>query len=228
MAKDTAAIIVAGGQGIRFGGKVRKQYLLLAGRPILWWSLQAFEKSPSIGEIVLVVPAEDTDSVQRRTRDWKFSKLLSIVAGGMTRADSVRNGLQIVPSHFGWVAIHDAVRPLVTVETIEKTVREARRSRAAIAASRSRDTVKLSDAEDHIISTPVRERVWLAQTPQVFDRSLLLTAHAKGTGIPVTDDAQLVERLGVKVKLIESPVENFKVTLPIDLLQARNIMAKRS
>src|SRR4051812_45690240 len=123
--KDTAAILVAGGKGLRFGGKVRKQYLSLQGRPVIAWSLRAFQASPSIAEIILVVPAEDVKPMQRLGK-------ARVVAGGATRAESVREGLKAVSLPIRWVAVHDAVRPLVTPELIERTLAEARRHRAAI------------------------------------------------------------------------------------------------
>ena len=222
MPRDAAAIIVAAGQGLRFGGKIRKQYLKLGNRPIMWWSLRAFQKSPSIGSIVLVAPKEDVDRLRPILRRWKMSKVVAIVAGGATRAQSVFNGLAAVPSEYRWIAVHDAVRPLATVELIEKTLAAARKHRAAIAACPSRDTIKLADSHGgHVHSSPPREKVWLAHTPQIFERRLLEKAHARGRHLPVTDDAQLVERLGVRVALVESPPENLKVTLPLDLEVAK-------
>jgi len=222
--QDTAAIIVAGGKGARYGGKIRKQYLLLKGRPIVWWSARAFEKSPSIQSLTLVSPAEDVDRVRAQARRWKFKKLLAVVTGGATRAESVRRGLAALPKGASYVAVHDAVRPLVTPETIEKVITAARRSRAALAACPSKDTVKLANGDGCVHSTPRRETVWLAQTPQVFERRLLEKAHARGRALKVTDDAQLIERLGVKVRLVESPAENLKITRPMDLVLAGMIL----
>lgn len=227
MKADAAAIIVAGGQGLRFGGKVRKQYLRLRRRPILWWSLKAFHSSPSIGAMILVTPAEDCARVFRATRQWGFKKIVAVVPGGKTRADSVREGLKALPSTARWVAVHDAVRPLVTSKTIEDTIAKARSHRAAIAACPSKDTVKLAGSGQRIQSSPPREKVWLAQTPQTFERKLLEHAHAKGLKLPVTDDSQLVERLGVPVCLVESPAENIKVTFPEDLATAQLILKRR-
>ncbi len=147
--------------------------------------------------------------------------------GGLTRADSVRQGLKAISGTIRWVAVHDAVRPLVRPELIEETLRQARRHRAAIAATPSQDTVKLANGDGCIHRTPPRETVWLAQTPQVFERSLLERAHAKGSRLKVTDDAQLVERLGVRVRLVEAPAENLKITRPIDLVVARTLLMGR-
>jgi 2-C-methyl-D-erythritol 4-phosphate cytidylyltransferase len=226
--KDTAAIIVAGGKGLRFGGRVRKQYLLLKSRPILWWSASAFERSPSVSSIVFVVPAEDVIRVCAATKSWKFKKLTAIVAGGKTRADSVRHGLYMLGSACHYVAVHDAVRPLVTPKTIERVIGAARQSRAALAATPSKDTVKLANARGQVVASPPRETVWLAQTPQIFERRLLERAHRAGRRKAVTDDSQLVERLGVRVTLVDSPADNIKVTLPIDYVLARKILEERS
>jgi 2-C-methyl-D-erythritol 4-phosphate cytidylyltransferase len=219
--RDTAAIIVAGGKGLRFGGRTRKQYVSLNGRPIFWWSLRAFQKCASIAEIILVVPANDLKRVV-----VAVPKKIRVVAGGTTRADSVRHGLKAISPAIRWVAVHDAVRPLITPSIIEAVIRAARRHRAAIAATPSRDTVKIANGHDTVKSTPERDKVWLAQTPQVFERELLERAHAKGCGATVTDDAQLVERLGVKVKLVEAPADNIKITRPIDLELAKCIVSE--
>jgi 2-C-methyl-D-erythritol 4-phosphate cytidylyltransferase len=222
--KDTAAIIVAGGKGLRYGGCVRKQYLLLKGKPIVWWSLRAFEKSPSVGTVILVAPQGDVPRLGKQIKRWKFKKCLRVEAGGITRADSVRQGLKAVPKHFHHVAVHDAVRPLVTPALIEKVIAVARRSRAALAACPSKDTVKLVKANGYVHATPPRETVWLAQTPQIFERKLLERAHAQGSKKNVTDDSQLVEHLGVRVRLVEAPPENLKITQPMDLMLAKAIL----
>jgi 2-C-methyl-D-erythritol 4-phosphate cytidylyltransferase len=226
--KDTAAIIVAGGKGLRYGGRVRKQYLLLGGRPIVWWSLSAFEKCPSVVSIVLVVPADDVTLVRAQVRRWKMKKQITVVSGGPTRAASVRRGLSAIPPGCRYVAVHDAVRPLARPALIESVIRAARKGGAALAACLSKDTVKLANARGMVVSSPPRETVWLAQTPQIFERRLLLRAHENGRSLAVTDDAQLVERLGARVKLVESPSDNIKVTVPLDFILARKILAERS
>jgi len=229
---DAAAVIVAGGKGLRFGGRIRKQYLPLRRRPLLWWSLRAFDRSPSFGALVLVVPADDLGKLRSSLAGWKLRKLAALVPGGSTRADSVRQGVQAVPPGYRYIAVHDAVRPLVTVAAIEKILVQARRHGAAIAAAPSRDTVKLADRAGFIRSSPSRETVWLAQTPQIFERKLLERAHRRKRGLapgPVpTDDSQLVEHLRVRVKLVEPNHDNFKVTLPADLWAAHHILRRRN
>ncbi len=243
MKQDAAAIIVAGGQGKRFGGKIRKQYLKLSGRPLMWWSLRAFDRSPSIGILLVVLPKNDLDQVRKESPRWGFKKPVFAVAGGETRADSVRQGLAAVPREFRWVAVHDAVRPLVTPELIEDVLKAARKHRAAIAALPSKDTVKRAEANQMIRETLPRETVWLAQTPQAFERNLLDKAHqlssrrkpgsrSLDSGLRrndgVTDDSMLVERLGVRVKLVLASPENLKVTVPADFKFAERLMKERS
>jgi 2-C-methyl-D-erythritol 4-phosphate cytidylyltransferase len=184
--------------------------------------------------LTLVVPGDDVARVRAQVRSWKLKKLFAVIIGGATRAESVRRGLAAIPRECRFVAVHDAVRPLVTSDVIESVIRAARQSKAALAATPSKDTVKLADAKRCVRSTPDRALVWLAQTPQVFERRLLERAHRKWgqtpclkrglTPIP-TDDAMLVERLGVKVKLVEAPADNIKITRPIDLELAKCIVS---
>jgi 2-C-methyl-D-erythritol 4-phosphate cytidylyltransferase len=225
MPGDAAAIILGAGQGLRFGGAVRKQYLRLHGRPVLWWSLNAFNACASMGTLILVAPKEDMAKLSAQVRRWNFPKLTALVAGGKERSDSVKEGLKAVPSHYRWIAVHDGVRPLITSEQIESVLTVTRKHRAAIAAVPARDTVKIADKKGFIHASPERRRVWQAQTPQIFDRALLERAHRLPH--PVTDDAQLVEKLGVKVKLVETSAENIKVTLPLDLKMAELILKSR-
>ena len=225
--QDAAAILVAGGQGLRFGGRVRKQYLTLCGHPLLWWPLRAFDQCRSIEMMVLVVPEEDVLRLRAAVPSWKLHKPVHVVAGGKTRTDSVRHGLAALPPQVRWVAVHDAVRPLVTSALIEKVLNVAKRSRAAIAATPSKDTVKFSRKNHTILRTLSRETIWLAQTPQIFERSLLERAHQKSQRNAVTDDAQMVERLGVRVKLVESSPDNLKVTLPSDFAMAQLLLKDR-
>lgn len=224
---EAAAIIVAGGQGRRFGGPVRKQYLKLSSKPLLWWSIRAFEASPGIRTIILVVPEDDQHKVLHLCDEWGFRKVKSVVVGGKERRDSVRAGLEVLSERVRWVAVHDAVRPLVTPDIIEATLAAARKHRAALAASPAKDTVKIADSQGWVRSSPPRETVWLAQTPQTFDRRLLERAHKEGRHWPVTDDAQMIGRLKTKVKVIDTGSENIKVTLPMDLEMAEVILKNR-
>lgn len=192
---------------------------------MVWWSLAAFEASPSIGALILVAPAADVPKLQAQAMRWKFRKLRAVVPGGKERSDSVKEGLKAAPAEARWVAVHDGVRPLITPAQIEAVLAAARRHRAAIAATPSRDTIKIANGQGFVRVSPARALVWQAQTPQIFSRALLERAHRlKGA---VTDDAQLVERLGVRVKLVDTTAENIKVTHPMDLKTADHILRHR-
>ena len=223
------AIIPAAGVGRRMGGVVEKQFLQLRGIPILAHTLKVFDQSPEVDGIVLVVAPQ-----QRQILDAEVigphpcGKLLGIIDGGPERQDSVANGLGAIPPECDLVVVHDGVRPLVSVELLALVLEAARRHGAAIAAVPASDTVK--QAEDQkVVATLERETIWLAQTPQAFHVNLLRRAYEKAASdcIVFTDDAALVERIGVSVHLVRSSAENIKVTTPSDLVVAEAILAQR-
>jgi 2-C-methyl-D-erythritol 4-phosphate cytidylyltransferase len=223
------AIIPAAGVGRRMGGAVEKQFLQLRGIPILAHALKVFDQSPEVEGIVLVVAPQ-----QRQTLDTEVlgphpcEKLVGIIDGGPERQDSVANGLRAIPPECDLVVIHDGVRPLVSVDLLALVLEAARRHGAAIAAIPAGDTVK--QAEDQkVVATLQRETIWLAQTPQAFHVNLLRRAYEKAASdrIVLTDDAALVERIGVSVHLVRSSSENIKVTTPSDLVVAEAILAQR-
>jgi len=216
---NTAAVIVAGGQGLRFGASVPKQFLPLAGEPLLIHTLKVFEKSSRIQAIYLVLPAEwipyfQTEILPR----FSISKLKKIVAGGKSRQDSTRQGFNSLDSTVELVAVHDAARPLVSVQTIDRCVQEASRWGAALAATPSQDTVKELGKESFVGRTLDRKTIYLAQTPQIFHYALLKEAleKADAEGVQGTDEASLVERLGKPVKIVETEPSNLKVTTSAD------------
>jgi len=219
------AIVVAAGRSERMGG-VDKLFATLAGRPLIVWTLAAFKKCDAIEAIVVVASPHAIDRVRALIREWRFTDVIAVVPGGALRQDSVRAGLDAA-SDAAIVAVHDGARPLVTPEIIAHGVRLARQRGAALCAVPSRDTVKEVEGDPPVVrSTPERGRMWLAQTPQVFDRALLLRAHAASTA-PATDDAALVEALGHPVTVYEGAPANFKVTTPEDLLIADAILHAR-
>jgi 2-C-methyl-D-erythritol 4-phosphate cytidylyltransferase len=222
----TTAIIVAAGRSDRMGGE-DKIFAQLMGRPLLAWTLRAFKACTAIDNIVVVAAESSYDRIDTLVREWRFDpKVTAVVTGGNHRQDSVRAGLEACPSA-KIVAIHDGARPLVTPEIIERGVQLAREARAAVCAIPARDTVKQVAAGTHVVeTTPNRDLLWLAQTPQCFERSLLVEAHAKATGA-TTDDAALVEALGVQVMLYEGAWSNLKVTTPEDLIVAEALLRER-
>lgn len=230
---DTCAVIVAGGSGERFGDPRGKQFVELAGLPLVAWSILAFDRAPSVGALVVVCPAGRAGEMRRDVLD-KLDLLheVTLAPGGQTRQDSVFSGLMAAPEEYDLVAIHDGARPLVEQAFIERclaAVRDDAGLAGAICASRVTDTIKLADSEGVIRSTPSREKLWAAQTPQVFRRASILSAHEAALleGFVGTDDASLVERKGGRVLVVDTPRDNLKVTLPEDLAVAEAILASR-
>ncbi len=219
-----AAVIVAAGSGRRMRTRLRKQYLPLAGRPVLARTLAVFDSCPKIEQICLVIPAEDFDYCRRNILEpQKFGTEIVLAAGADSRQGSVFNGLQQVDDRCGIVAIHDGVRPLVRTDQLMACIEGAAQSGACILAVPAFDTLKQVDASGRIAKTLARERIWLAQTPQAFELELIRKAHglARREGYAGTDDASLVERLGAPVTIITGSRSNIKITDSEDLQIAR-------
>lgn len=198
-----------------------KQYLPLAGIPILARTLITFDRTPSIGRIIVVVPHGDVAYVTSRIVDrYHIGKARHIQTGGEKRQDSVRNGLEMIDDSDDIVLIHDGARPLVTQELIVSSIREAAYSGAVIPVISFPDTAKVIDNAGVIQDTPDRSSLRFAQTPQAFKRKIILDAYERAyqEGFYGTDDASLVERMGVPVRTITGSPHNIKITLPEDLL----------
>lgn len=204
-----------------------KIFVEVLGRPLIAWTLAAFKRCHAIDDVIVVGSPDDLERLRALVRDWRFDdKVTAVVPGGASRQDSVRAGLD-ASDGAAIVAVHDGARPLVTPEMIARGVDLARVHGAALCAIPSRDTVKeVSGEPPAVVATLPRERMWLAQTPQCFDRSLLLEAHARAAG-PATDDAALVETLGHAVVVYEGAPSNFKVTVPEDLTVAEALLRER-
>lgn len=213
------ALIVAGGSGQRYGGDTPKQYQVVAGRPLLSWTISRFEQATAVDQIAIVTAEEYLIYVNNCVvNPYGFTKVLKIVPGGATRAESVWRGIQSLPISTSYVAIHDAVRPLVKPSDIDRVVREAGLHRAAILGRPVTDTIKRSK-EDMILATVDRTHLFLAETPQVFQYDLIKEAYSKCAKdkISITDDASAVERLGFSVRLVCPTGPNPKLTRPDDL-----------
>ncbi len=225
------AVVPAGGRGVRMGTNVPKQFLSLGGVPLLVHALRMFQQSPIISEIILVVPQDDCQYCRETiVPSHDLTKVSKVVAGGTRRQDSVLNGVHAANSETEIVVIHDAVRPFVTLEMITQVIDSARAHGAAIIALPMRDTVKRVNAEGFIQETLNRDELWLAQTPQAFRQTLLLQAHQQGEadGIEATDDAFLVERLGLPVAIVQGSSDNIKVTRPEDLHMGEAILSSKN
>lgn len=229
MAK-TGGIIVAAGRGERMGAPVGKVYLPLGDQPVLLHVLDVFERAPSIECYVVVVRPEEERLCSTLLAGRAPEKLVAVVPGGRTRQESVAAGLAALPAECEFVAVHDGARPLLSLAVLEGAVRRAWEVGAVVVGVPARETVKIVGGDGRVVATPERERVWIAQTPQVFRRELLERALAEAAreGFQGTDDSSLVERLGVPVAVFEGEHTNIKLTYPEDLLAAGALLrAKR-
>jgi 2-C-methyl-D-erythritol 4-phosphate cytidylyltransferase/2-C-methyl-D-erythritol 2,4-cyclodiphosphate synthase len=220
-----AAIIAAGGRGARLGADRPKQFLDLGGRSIIEMSIAALAASDRINEIVVALPGDLLDA-ESRTLKRTFPCSLSFVGGGARRQDSVNNAFAKTSEDAEVIVIHDAARPFVTQDVIARTIAGAQSHGAAIAAVAARDTVKQAgdanpDGSRLIRATIPRDTVFLAQTPQAFRRDILARALGEGVGVDATDEAMLVERLGLPVHVVEGDPANIKITTAADLAAAR-------
>lgn len=224
----TVAIVPAAGSGNRMGGRQPKQFLSLRGVPLLVRTLVALARSRVVGGIVVVAPPTAVERTRRLIARHRAPRVLAVVSGGRERQESVWLGLQAVPSDAEVVVVHDGVRPFVTGGLVRTVVRAARRWGAATCGVPVRETVKRA-REGVVEATLDREGLWLVQTPQAFGRTLLWEAHEKARrdGFVGNDDAVLVERLGVTVRMVAGPAENLKITTPADLARARRLLARR-
>ena len=223
-----AAIIPAAGSGTRMNTASPKQYLELAGTPVLVHTVLPFTRCPFIDQIIVAVPADKVE----QTRDLIGPHLpekpaVRVIAGGIRRQDSVLAGLQAIQDDIEIVLVHDGVRPLVTEDLIESCYEQAAQSGAAIAAVEVKDTLKRGDAENRIAATVDRSGLWQAQTPQAARRELLQQGFAAAGGRDVTDEAGLLELAGIPVAIVKGAETNLKITRPEDLELARTIMNAR-
>jgi len=222
-----SAVIVAGGRGVRMHSDTRKQYLQVAGRPVLVHTLLKFDVCPLIDHICLVVPDDDLDFCRHRLlAGGPIKKTVQFVAGGRHRQQSVYNGLKSLGCKKGLVAIHDGVRPLVDPLLITACIKAAENSGACAPGIPAYDTIKRVSGEGTIAGTVEREGLWLIQTPQVFRYAIITEAHDRALrdGYVGTDDATLVERLGFPVTLISGSKSNIKVTTAEDLAMAAALL----
>ncbi len=227
--KYCTAIVLSAGSGKRMGTKVHKQYLLMGGKPVIYYSLRAFEDSPRIDEIILVCGAgEEEYCRQEIIEKYGIFKARKIISGGAERYNSVWNGLKETKD--GYVYIHDGARPFVDGDMIERAYKCVSEHHACVAGMPSKDTVKIADADNIVTQTPARSNVWIVQTPQVFDTELIKQAYAmlmEKEEIRVTDDAMAAEQMpGVSVRLFYGSYENIKITTPEDLEIAEVFLSK--
>jgi 2-C-methyl-D-erythritol 4-phosphate cytidylyltransferase len=243
--RDVGAIVVAAGRGVRFGNETPKQYLPIAGVPMVLWALRPFTSHPEVAHVVLVLPPDDAVRIPAFLRDLITASTasapsapsrgsgpaLTVVPGGTHRGDSVRAGLAVLPAECVIVLVHDGARPFADRNVIDTVILYARQGEGAVPAVPLSDTLKEVAANDptRIVRTRPRARLWRAQTPQGFPRPVLEEAHARAarTGHRATDDAALVEAMGVPVRLVPDSSRNIKVTTPEDLALAELLAGAR-
>lgn len=237
MKEKNIAIVLAAGQGRRMGGGEKKQYLLIEEKPVLYYSLRAFEDAPLIHQVVLVTGEGEEAYVRENIVDrYSFHKVTSITEGGKERCHSVYNGLKAIQT-CDYVLIQDGARPFLTQQVIEKALECARQTKACVVGMPVKDTIKIADERGFISETPNRNRLWAVQTPQVFAHALVKHAYEllmekeselQNLGITVTDDAMVVETFtNTLVKLVEGGYQNIKITTPEDLEIARTFVRLR-
>jgi len=224
MISTRMVIIVAGGTGTRMGAEIPKQFLLLNGEPILMHTIRIFDKiSPKL-RVILVLPENQIDTWKGLCLHSQFNIQHEIVKGGKTRFESVKNGLALIENE-GLVAIHDGVRPLVSIEVVENCFRAASQFGCAIPVIKPVESVRLSQDLD---SYPVdRDSVYLVQTPQVFKASIIKRCYQTPWQPSFTDDASVAEFCGEKIHLVEGNRENIKITTPLDLLIAKVLLNQK-
>lgn len=224
-----AAIVLSAGKGNRMNSQVHKQYMELAGKPVIYYALQAFSES-AVDEIVLVVGAGEVEFCQKEiVEKYHFTKVTHIVEGGKERYHSVYEGLKVC-TDADYVMIHDGARPFVSQEVITSAMEDVKKSGANIAAVPVKDTIKQVDETGMVVDTPRRDRLWSVQTPQSFSRKLILSAYEnmlKQENSAITDDAMVVEQYGgSNVHVIPGDYCNIKITTPEDLLVAEAFVKK--
>ena len=219
------AIIVAAGKSERMGAGTDKAFLNLGPKPVLAWSLLAFERCTDVDQVVVVVRKDQIVATKALVRMFGISKVRAVVAGGVKRQDSVMNGLKEVDSDTRIVVVHDGARPCVKPETIAETVKVAKRTGAAVIGCHIWDTVKFVTT---VSRTEDRSKLWAVQTPQAFSASVIRRAYAEVVkkNVDVTDDASAVELIGEPVKIVESNVPNLKITTVEDLRVAAGVVLK--
>ena len=218
------AIIVAGGKGIRMGNDIPKQFLLLHGKPILMHSIEQFYKYDNAISIIVVLPMFQFDFWANLCKTHNFSINHQIIAGGDQRFNSVRNGLDFISEINSVTAIHDGVRPLVTIETINRCFNTALKEGNAVPSINVVDSIRMIKTNGNEVAN--RDNVRLIQTPQTFQTKILKEAYNQPWNSNFTDDATVIESIGYKINLVEGNIENIKITSPTDLKIAEVLLNK--
>jgi 2-C-methyl-D-erythritol 4-phosphate cytidylyltransferase len=217
------AIVVAAGRGLRFRSKVSKPLVKISRQPIIIYCLRTLSRHPYVKDIIVVANSLNARAIKNALKRSRISKIRNVVLGGPRRQDSVSNGLKELPLKADMVLIHDAARPFIESSIITRAIKSAVKTGAAVVGVPAKATIKKAVKGDIVGETLNRGDLWEIQTPQVFRKNLLLQAYRKFGGREATDDASLVESLGVKVSLVMGSYFNIKITTPEDLIIAGGI-----
>ena len=223
-------VIPAAGRGVRMGPRGPKQFFDLDGKPIVAWTIEHFQNCPEVDSIVLVVGKDQIGEMRKIVTQYRFSKVLAVAEGGIRRQDSVRNGLRLLEGlSVETVIVHDAVRPFIDVKIVQDVLAALSRADAALIAIPVTDTIKIAGAGGLVQSTPPRDELWIAQTPQAFRYADLRGAFERSDadGFTGTDEASLVERTGKTVAIVPGAYENIKITTPEDYELAKLIATRK-
>ncbi len=219
------AIIPTAGMGIRFKSKQPKSLVMLKDKPVFIHTLEVFEKSSSVDSIIVVAPQEYIQDFTEACQKYHLRKIRVIIEGGQTRHDSVNKGLHQLDAETDIVVIHDGARPLITGEIIEKSIQLCKNHDAVIVAVPIKPTVKRIDTQSMVVEKTLnRDKIWEIQTPQVFKRNIIMAAHQKIQDSSATDDAFLVEQMGITIRVLEGRYRNIKITTPEDLAVAETLL----
>lgn len=230
--KKIICVMLAGGKGKRMGGKVSKQFLLLEDKPVLYYSLKAFE--PYVDEIILVAAAGEEEYCRKEiVEKYNIGKVVAVVTGGAERYLSVYEGLKAIDEKTdSYVLIHDGARPFISGETIERVIASVQEKKACVTAVPSKDTIKLGNELGVVVDTPDRSNVWVVQTPQAFECSSIVEAYAKAVAsgrTDITDDSMVMEDFGKhNVHFVMGQYDNIKLTTPEDMIIGMAILRGKS
>jgi len=219
-----SAVIPAAGLGKRIGKGIPKALIKLEDKPIFIHTLNVVTKHPQINEVILAVPFAYLDLFKKKIKHYRIRKIKAVISGGITRQESVSNALLYIDKQAKWVLIHDAVRPFINFKMISELISLVKKYKAVSFGIPINSTLKRVDKEGWVKETISRDCLWEAQTPQVFEKNLILKAHSIFRNNTFTDDAGMIERLGFKVKMIRGSFFNIKITEPDDLRIAKAIL----
>lgn len=226
-------IVTAGGKGKRMGAPVNKVFLPVLNQPIIVHTLKVLENHPEIDKIIITIGFDDLEKLDSLLKPFKFKKIVKLVPTNGERQQNTHKALNWIKENTGdnedFVGIHNAVNPLVSIDEVSAVFQAAREHGGALLAYPAKDTTKICDEENFVLQTPLRKFVWSAQTPQVGKLKDLLKAFEKAAKDDFlgTDDTQLLERIGVKIKTIPCSKDNFKLTFPEDIILAEKILKER-